>query len=122
VDLGRREAGCPAREAGSWAGQIFLTHDGDLMAMIAKPFEFGSVTGVKYEFERAGDVLPVHVHDADNNHISIIAGGSFRCIGAPAIDGQVLPLRAVADWPAGQEHGFVALEDNSCMVQIRKVG
>jgi hypothetical protein len=90
------------------------------MTMVPKPFTFGSVTGIVYEFEQAGDVLPVHVHTEDKNHISIIARGSFRCIGDPEIAGQVLPLGAVVDWPAHQEHGFIALENESRMVQISK--
>ncbi len=92
------------------------------MAMLTKMFRFGSVDGTIYDFERAGDELAVHVHPPEANHISIIARGSFRCIGDPAIAGTVLMQGAVVDWPAGQEHGFIALEDNARMVQIKKVG
>lgn len=90
------------------------------MALLTKPLQLGDLRGTVYFFERAGDELPVHVHEEAANHISIISIGSFRCRGNPAIEGRVLEQGTVVDWPANQPHGFVALSDGAKMVQISK--
>ena len=82
----------------------------------------GAVAGIIYDFERAGDDLAAHVHALETNHISIVARGSFRLVGDPAIAGKVLPTGSVVLWPVGQAHGFVAFEDRSRIVQIATAG
>ncbi len=90
------------------------------MALLSKPLALGQLVGTVFFYERAGDELPVHVHDEATNHISIISIGSFRCVGNPHIEGKILEQGAVVDWPANQPHGFVALSDGAKMIQISK--
>jgi quercetin dioxygenase-like cupin family protein len=90
------------------------------MALLATVSTTGRLQITVYFYEHAGDELPVHVHTEDANHITIISVGSFRVTGDPAIAGNILMQGMVVDWPAGQQHGFVALSDGCRMIQIRK--
>lgn len=83
-----------------------------------QPLQAGKLLGTVYDFEVSGDVLPMHSHDASTEHISIIARGSFRCHG-PKLPERVLHCGEVAV-DVGLEHEFVALEDNSRLVNIIK--
>ena len=86
--------------------------------MQTTPIHFGSLNGTIYDYPKAGDVLPMHTHDETNNHISVVAKGSFKAHG----NGweKVLVCGNVIDWPANQPHEFIALEDNSRLVNIVK--
>ena len=74
--------------------------------------------GTIYTYAEIGDELPVHTHMPENNHITIVMDGSFRCIGNPRIEGKILKPGQVVVWPPLEPHGFVALEANSRMLQI----
>ena len=90
------------------------------MALLSDIKTVGKLQMTVYHYEQPGDELQVHTHTVENNHITIIGQGSFRVTGAAAIRGTILKPGTVVDWPAGQEHGFVALEPNSRMIQIQK--
>lgn len=76
---------------------------------------------VRLDFEVAGDVFPEHTHpDAANNHITIVARGSFRCLGDVDIAGQVFGAGTQIDWPVGISHGFVAVEDKTVLINLSK--
>jgi quercetin dioxygenase-like cupin family protein len=80
-----------------------------------------AVTGTIYDFPEAGDELPIHIHaHPGENHITIVARGCFRIEGHPDHAGRILTAGDVADWPLGVAHGFVALEPNSRLVNVRK--
>lgn len=83
-----------------------------------KQFVFGKVSGTIYDFASVGDELPRHIHDERNNHITIIARGSFMA----HKDNWQREVKAgdVIDWPANEYHWFIALEDNSRLVNILK--
>jgi len=78
----------------------------------------GNLTGTIYDFEVAGDILPMHDHDETNAHITVVARGSVKASG----EGweRVFKSGAVIDFPANQPHEFVALEDKTKIVNIRK--
>ena len=80
------------------------------------------VVGTVYDMEFIGDELPLHVHtkETKNNHISIVARGSYRVEGHESYAGKILMTGDVADWPINMPHAFVALEDNSRLVNIVK--
>jgi quercetin dioxygenase-like cupin family protein len=86
--------------------------------MEVKPIVYGTVNGSIYDFPEVGDTLPMHTHDELTVHISIVARGSFRAFG----NGWHCTLNSgdIVDWPAHQEHEFVALEPNSRLVNIVK--
>lgn len=86
--------------------------------MIMKPVNFGFLTGRLYDFPEINDVLPMHTHGEEGNHISIVSKGSFKAHG----DGWEMVITAgnVIDWPANQAHEFIALEPNSRLVNIIK--
>jgi quercetin dioxygenase-like cupin family protein len=79
---------------------------------------FGKLNAAIYDFEVEGDKLPLHVHTVENNHITIVARGSFRFSG----DGWEMICKSgdVVDWEAGKRHEFTALEPNSRCVNIMK--
>jgi quercetin dioxygenase-like cupin family protein len=65
-----------------------------------------------------GDALPMHNHTELNAHITVVARGSVKAHG----NGweKVLKSGAVIDFPPNQEHQFIALEDNTRIVNITK--
>ena len=82
------------------------------------PISFGKLSGTRYDFPLAGDVLPMHTHSEFDTHISIVSKGSFKVHG----DEWELILVAgnVVDWPAHQAHEFTALEPESRLINIVK--
>lgn len=86
--------------------------------LLSKPLMLGKLSGTIYDFEKTGDELELHVHTEADVHISIVARGSIRAFG-PGWE-QIVETGAVMDWEPGQAHGFVALEDNSRLVNIIK--
>lgn len=83
-----------------------------------KAFHFGNLRGGVFDFPHAGDALPMHSHGEADVHITVVARGSFRTHG----NGweRVLKAGDVADWKPNDPHEFVALEDNSRIVNIVK--
>lgn len=82
------------------------------------PIQFGKLQGTVYDFEQAGDVLPMHQHTEDNVHITIVARGSFKIHGNAW--GKIVKCGDVIDWRPNHPHEFIALEDNSRAVNIIK--
>ena len=78
----------------------------------------GSIRGAMYDFEKAGDILPKHNHTEDNVHITIVARGRLKAYShdweMEATAGQLL------DFPAGQPHELMAMEDNTRIFNIIK--
>jgi len=84
-----------------------------------KPLEnLGSLRGIMYDFEKAGDILPKHNHAEETAHITVVARGKIKVYShdweLEAIAGQLL------DFPAGQPHEFMALEDNTRIFNLIK--
>lgn len=85
-----------------------------------KNFSFEALKGTIYDFEVIGDVLPMHWHREGLSHITVVARGSFTAKG-PNWEKKV-SAGDIIDWPSFQQHEFVALEDNSRLVNISKSG
>jgi quercetin dioxygenase-like cupin family protein len=92
------------------------------MALISRPLIVdGAHLGMIFTLEKSGDVFPVHSHTEADNHITIVAHGSVRVMGAH--EGVILeakPGGTIIDWVAGEPHGFVALTDGATLVNIVK--
>jgi len=88
------------------------------MSLQTKPLSAGRLAGAVYTFPKAGDVLPMHTHTEGDAHITIVARGKIKARG----NGWETEYSAgaVIDFPANQSHEFVALEDNSRIVNIIK--
>ena len=85
----------------------------------SKPLaDCGDLRGTIYDFEKSGDILPKHNHDETNVHITVVARGSFKVYShdweLTATTGQVL------NFEPNNPHEFMALEDNSRIVNIVK--
>jgi quercetin dioxygenase-like cupin family protein len=78
----------------------------------------GKLVGTVYTFEKAGDVLPMHTHSGGNAHITIVARGKVKAYGNEWE--AEYSAGAVVDFPSDQSHEFMALEDNSRIVNIIK--
>jgi quercetin dioxygenase-like cupin family protein len=88
------------------------------VSLLTRPIQFGSVSGTIYSFEKIGDVLPMHTHVNGNAHITIVARGKIKAHGVGWE--KELSAGAVVDFPSNQPHEFIALEDNSRIVNIVK--
>jgi len=88
------------------------------MSLLSSPLSAGRLSGAVYTFEKAGDVLAMHTHDEESVHITIVARGKIKVSG----NGWEMEKSAgaVIDFPPNQAHEFVALEDNSRIVNIQK--
>jgi quercetin dioxygenase-like cupin family protein len=87
--------------------------------LLGKPLEnLGSLRGIMYDFEKAGDILPKHNHTEDNVHITIVARGKLKAYShdweMEATAGQLL------NFPANQPHELMAMEDNTRIFNIIK--
>lgn len=88
--------------------------------MMAPPIvtTLGKLKITIYDFSEPQDILPMHQHTPDNNHITVVARGSFRAHGNSWE--RILKAGDVADWPDNDPHEFIALEANSRIVNIIK--
>jgi len=89
--------------------------------LLAKPtqlYGLGDINGTMYDFEKVGDILPKHVHDETNIHITIVARGKIKAYShdweQTAVAGQLLDFRP------GEPHEIMALEDGTRIFNIIK--
>ena len=90
------------------------------MILKAEPFQINDLKGTKYTLEFIGDIFPTHTHTDNDVHITVMASGSAKCIGRPEIEGEIITAGDVIDWNPGEAHGFIACEDNTILVNVRK--
>jgi quercetin dioxygenase-like cupin family protein len=88
------------------------------MSLLSTPLSAGNLRGTVYTFEQVGDVLPMHTHHEGNAHITIVSRGKIRAHGNEW--SAEYGAGTVIDFPSNQNHEFVALEDNSRIVNIIK--
>jgi quercetin dioxygenase-like cupin family protein len=88
------------------------------MSLLDTPINAGKLSGMIYTFEQAGDVLPMHTHTEGNAHITIVARGRVQAHGNEW--SAEYSAGAVIDFPVNQSHEFVALEDDTRIVNITK--
>jgi quercetin dioxygenase-like cupin family protein len=88
------------------------------MSLLSNPLSASKLSGTVYTFEKAGDVLPMHTHTEGDAHITIVARGKIKAHGNEWE--AEYSAGAVIDFPSNQSHEFIALEDNSRIVNIIK--
>jgi quercetin dioxygenase-like cupin family protein len=88
------------------------------MSLLSVPLNAGKLTGTVYTFEKVGDTLPMHTHVSGTAHITIVARGKIKAHGNEWVN--EYSAGAVIDFPTDQSHEFIALEDNSRIVNIIK--
>jgi quercetin dioxygenase-like cupin family protein len=88
------------------------------MSLLSTPLSAGKLRGIVYTFEQVGDVLPMHTHQEGDAHITIVARGRVKAHGNEW--SAEYGAGSVIDFPADQSHEFIALEDNSRIVNIIK--
>ena len=78
----------------------------------------GDIRGIRYDFEKAGDVVQKHTHDENGAHITIVARGKLKAYShdweIEAVAGQLLDFRP------NEPHELMALEDNTRIFNIVK--
>lgn len=86
--------------------------------LLVKPILFGDIVGSMYDFEYVGDILPKHVHDEFNVHITIVARGKIKAYShsweKEAVAGQIMDFRP------NEPHEIMALEDDTRIINIVK--
>jgi hypothetical protein len=80
--------------------------------------KIGSLNSIIYEFEVAGDILPMHTHGEDDVHITIINRGRFKII-TDTYEKVVIPGQ-IMNWRVGESHEIVSLENDARLVNILK--
>jgi len=88
------------------------------VSLLNTPLNTGKLFGIVYTFEKVGDKLPMHTHTDGNAHITVVARGKIKAHGNEWE--AEYSAGAVIDFPSDQSHEFVALEDNSRIVNITK--
>jgi quercetin dioxygenase-like cupin family protein len=88
------------------------------MSLLSTGLVAGKLSGVVYTFEQVGDVLPMHIHDEMTAHLTIVARGRVKAHGNEW--SAEYGAGSVIDFPANQSHEFIALEDNSRIINIIK--
>jgi quercetin dioxygenase-like cupin family protein len=88
------------------------------MSLLSDTLSAGKLSGFIYTFQKAGDVLPMHTHTESDAHITIVARGKIKAHGNKWE--AEYSAGAVIDFPSNQSHEFIALEDNSRIVNITK--
>jgi len=89
-----------------------------LVALLSRPLGAGNLTGTIYDFEVTGNTVEMHSHDENTAHATIVTCGSVKASGQGWE--KQFKAGAVIDFPPNQEHQFVALEDNTRLVNIIK--
>lgn len=88
------------------------------MSLLSRSFQTGKLSCTVYTFENIGDVLAMHAHVIGTEHITIVARGRVK------IHGNNWEIEkssgAIIDFPSEQSHEFIALEDNTRIVNIIK--
>lgn len=84
--------------------------------------QWGKLYGVRYDFKKAGHVLPRHQHTEANNHVVIVQLGS--CVVREFENGEVIEHVVKAgqtlDSDAPVDHEIEALEDNTRILNLVK--
>lgn len=88
------------------------------MSLLSIPLNTGKLSGVVYTFEKVGDKLPMHTHTNGDAHITIVARGKIKAHGNEWE--AEYSAGTVVDFPTDQSHEFIALEDDSRVVNIIK--
>lgn len=78
----------------------------------------GELRGNMYDFEKAGEIVPMHTHSDDDVHITIVTRGKLKAYSDTwsheATAGQLI------NFNPGQPHELMALEDNTRIFNINK--
>lgn len=87
--------------------------------LLADPFkDLGDLRGTRYDFEKAGDILPKHVHTENDVHITIVARGRIK---AYSHDWEIIAEPGqLIDFRPGEPHEIMAIEDNTRIFNIIK--
>jgi quercetin dioxygenase-like cupin family protein len=86
--------------------------------LLSKPLLTGDLNGTIIDFEKVGDILPAHIHDETNVHITIVCTGKIKAYShdwaIEATPGKVIDFRV------GEPHEIMALENNTRIINIIK--
>lgn len=83
-----------------------------------KDATFGNIKATIFDFEFAGDVLPLHVHDNSNVHITVVARGRIK---AYSHDWEKeVSAGAIINFREGEPHEIAALDDGTRIINIMR--
>lgn len=89
-------------------------------------YEFGTVFGIRYLFDRVGEGLAKHKHPTSQEHNVIILRGSIQVSGWSEEFPEALPFRLRVNAPAIVEipetHELTALEAGTEILNLNKYG
>lgn len=80
---------------------------------------YGELDTIKYFFEKKGDILPLHSHVKETQHITIVLKGSVHLIG-PNLN-KKLKQGEIYDYSEEEQtHEIKALKDDTIVLNITK--
>lgn len=86
--------------------------------LLTKPLKTGDINGIICDFESTGDILPKHIHNETDVHITIVCTGKVKAYShdwvIEATSGQIIDFRV------GEPHEIMALENNTRIINIIK--
>jgi quercetin dioxygenase-like cupin family protein len=86
--------------------------------LLHKELKIGDLVITIFDFETTGDVLPKHIHDETNVHITIVCHGKIKAYShdweVEAVSGQIVDFRV------GEPHEIMALENKTRIINIIK--
>jgi quercetin dioxygenase-like cupin family protein len=87
--------------------------------LVLNEFDFGKLNCKIYNFSEIGDVLDEHTHDEESVHITIVCKGSLKM--KFNLSEKIVKSGDIIDFKANQSHGFIAIEKNSKIINIKKI-
>lgn len=86
--------------------------------LLRKEFRVWDLMGTVFDFQKAGDTLDRHNHNSDNVHITIVAKGKIKAFSHDWE--KIASAGTVLDFRPNEPHEFVALEDDTRIINIVK--
>lgn len=84
----------------------------------SKLLKINKLNIIIYDFPKIDDILPIHSHNEDDIHITIIARGKFLV--KYNNKEEIAKAGDIYDWNVGDPHEFISLKSNSRIVNILK--
>jgi quercetin dioxygenase-like cupin family protein len=91
-----------------------------LVSLVKQIQQYGPLTVVQFDFPLAGDTLPLHDHDAETMHVTIVSRGTVIIRGAPGTWALEAKAGQTVDLQPHSPHEIEALTDGARIHNVQK--
>lgn len=88
------------------------------MTVEPKILKIKDIQATIYDFPKKDDILPMHSHNEESTHITIVSRGKFLV--KYNNKEEIANPGDIYDWNAGDPHEFISLKSNSRIVNVLK--